>query len=221
MFSLNVAGGEAGVDTIDLETAAMHHVMEIGLANTIKHKTELPCGAVATRGAVMIGKGVPTDFRLMQDPLHAEFNAGASARLDPTYRPVNVYDSEGKVVAGPPDTFRVGFEPCDNCQDWLATQPGIKRVAFILSRVDLANKGLVKPHPETIFERVERLGFPYTVEQLQDEELRGIGLSILDHVQRNPKTEVVTIKADPLKAILSNLRRKPVSTVLLPARRFA
>lgn len=159
---------------------------ELAVAGAFKYGTDLPVGAAAAAGDWINGRYYASDRRAGYRQMHAEYMAVQDAALD--------------VAAPRPDTVVVTLEPCDACQDFLATIPSIKRVGFGLPRREVEERGIVKPHGETIFERADRLGLPYEVVLISDPLLLRVGRTILDNVHRDPVREVVGIDTLKLQA---------------------
>ena len=174
------------------EVGALRVAMESAIVSAFQHGEDVPVGAAALKGDEITGLGYAADKMHKQPDLHAEA--------------MTILDSRSKRATANPDTVVVTLEPCTKCQDFLADQPGIKVVAFGLSRSDAAERGILKPHAETIFERANRVGLPYEVRQVEDEQLRTIGLTLLDHVERNLDTEAVSIDTGRLLAALTQLK---------------
>lgn len=173
------------------EAAALHRAIELAIESAFSYGIDLPVGAVALQGSMIIGRGFAGDNRLGNPTLHAEKMAVLDTRFD--------------VWGGAPDTVVVTLEPCEKCQDFLARESGIKRVAFGLARSDVAEKGLIKAHDEDIFERAKRLGLPYEVSQVEDGQLRKAGLTILDYVRRYSGTGFVEVDTNGLNRALNEL----------------
>lgn len=173
------------------EAAGLHRATTLALESAFRFGMDMPVGAVALEGSDIVGRGFAGDKRLGESLLHAEAMTILDARFD--------------VAKARPDTVVATLEPCTQCQDYLATQPGLKRVVFGLSRADAASKGLIKPHEETIFQRAERVNLPYLVAQVEDEQLKTFGLTLLDNVRRDTTTGVVTIDTVSLSVALTTL----------------
>lgn len=173
------------------DAAALHRATTLALESAFRFGKDLPVGAVAVNGESIIGRGFAGDMRLGESRAHAEVMATLDSRFD--------------VFAQRPETVIVSVEPCDNCQDFLANQPGLKRVGYGLSRADVAERGLVRPHAEDIQERVIRKGFSYEAFQVEDEALRALGLLILDHTTRSLETGDVLVDTQGLGADLEAL----------------
>jgi len=176
------------------DSALLHRATELAIESAFMHGKDLPVGAVAANNLWITGRYYASDKRLDWPPVHAE----VMALIDSEYN---------RDVSLGPDTLMVTVEPCNNCQDFIAGQDWghITRVGFGLTRNEMAEKGLVKPHNETIFERVARLGYPYEVFKVEDEQLHKAGGIILDFVRRDTATGLTTIDTQGLTAALTAL----------------
>jgi tRNA(Arg) A34 adenosine deaminase TadA len=161
-----------------LESLALRMATNLAIECAFKNGTDVPIGAVALRGGEIIGTGSASDRQLRQKHLHAEAMA--------------LYDTFTKPDSDEPMTMVVSAEPCRSCQDFMADN-GVSRIVFGLSRLDLVELDIVKPHGESIFDRTMRLGMPFDIEQLEDPYLRGIGLTVMESVWRDKQTEEVSI----------------------------
>lgn len=171
-----------------IEAAALYRATNLAIESAFKSGVDLPIGAVALDGDEIVGRGFANDNRLGYRMLHAEV--------------MSLLDTKFDIQGGKPRTVVVTAEPCQSCQDALAYDGTIERVAFGLSRTDLADLGLVKPHDETIFERAARIGLPYEVALIDDEQLRVIGLTILGNVSRDVDSGNVTVDGPGLTAAI-------------------
>ncbi|MDB5175254.1 MAG: hypothetical protein JWM81_112 [Candidatus Saccharibacteria bacterium] len=172
------------------EAAALHHATALALESAFTHGIDMPVGAVALRGAEIVGRGFASDRRLGQPILHAEV--------------MSLFDTKFDVAGAVSGTVVTTLEPCTQCQDYLATQPGLTRVAFGLSRADAASRGLVNHHDETIFERATRVSLPYEVVQVDDAHLRAVGLTILDNIWRDTGTGAIRVDTASLSLALAD-----------------
>lgn len=174
-------------------SALMHRAIGLAIESAFRFGQDLPVGAVAATDEFVTGRYYASDKRLDWPPMHAEQMA--------------LIDSEYNYTHGRPHTLVVNLEPCDSCQDMVASRrwENIKHVGFDITREELAERGLVKPHDETIFERVERLGLPFDVFQVEDEELHKANGVILDHVRRDASTGLVVVDTVGLSEALMQL----------------
>lgn len=170
------------------DRAALHRAIILSIESASTYGLDLPVGAVALHRGEVIGRGFANDRRFRQDPFHAEIMAILDTRFD--------------VMRGQTDTLVTSLEPCNRCQDFVADERSIKRVAFGLSRAEVAAMGLVRPAQENIFERKERLGLPYEVVQIDDKVLHSVGLTILKHVERDPDSGIVVFDVSSLNDAL-------------------
>lgn len=173
--------------------ALLHRAIGLAIESAFRFGQDLPAGAVVANDHSITGRYYASDVRLDWTPMHAEVMA--------------LIDSAYNDTAGDPNTLVVNLEPCDNCQDFIAKRDWgrIERVGFGISREELADRGLVKPHDETIYERVARLDYPFEVFQIQDDELHKAGSVILDHVQRDISTGIVRVDTERLNEALIEL----------------
>lgn len=176
------------------DAALLWRATNLAIEGAFRFGRDLPVGAVAAAGDWVVGRFFASDMRTGFDFMHAEHRAVLDAKMD-RFNP-------------PPDTVVVTAEPCDNCQDFLAGQSTIRRVAFGLTREELAARGLVKPHSENIFSRALRIGLPYEVAQVDDPDLLKAGRVILDHVVRDINTGLVTVNQQTLHEALVALNEE-------------
>lgn len=162
--------------------AAWQRATELALESARTYGLDFPVGAVALNGIDIVGRGFANDKRLGNDLMHAETSA----------------ISDTMHMRELPDTLVVNVEPCPQCQWYLKGVPNLRKVVFGLSRHDLAEKGLLRPHDEDIFSQ----NLPYQVEQIDDEELRADNLLIYDHVQRDASTGLVEVDYPAIIAAL-------------------
>lgn len=171
------------------DSALLHRALSLALESAFRFGQDMPVGAVTANQTEITGRSFASDRRLDWQPMHAE----RYAVIDTLYN---------RHFSSAPDTLVVTIEPCDDCQDFIADPRwlggAIRRVGFGISRAEVAERGLVRPHEETAAERVARIGYPYEVFQVEDEDLRKMGGIILDHVQRNTATGRVSIDAEGL-----------------------
>ncbi|MEO8785301.1 MAG: deaminase [Candidatus Saccharimonadales bacterium] len=173
------------------QIAGLYRATNLAIESALRFASDMPVGAVALQGSEIVGRGFANDIRFDHPQLHAEVMALYDTRLD--------------FLKPRPDTIVATLEPCPNCQDVLARQPGLKRVAFGLSRQDVADRGLVRPHSETITERSQRVGLPYEVVQIDHALLRQANLAILDSVHRDQATGAVSVDQDSLVSSITEL----------------
>lgn len=176
------------------DRALLWRATTLAIESALRFGSDLPVGAAAAAGEVIVGRHFASDKRLKHHPAHAEFMAIADAEM-----------TKLRSNTPMPDTVVVTLEPCDDCQDFLASTPSIKRVSFGLPRSAAEERGLLKKHRETIFERALRVGLPYEIVQIDDPQLLALGNTILDNTHRDPHTEVVTIDSLGLQRSLSKL----------------
>lgn len=174
------------------DEALLWRATNLAIESALRFGADLPVGAVAAEGDLIAGRYFASDRRFGGP--HTEKHAEVMAILDTKFNWLQQ-----------PDTVVVTIEPCDNCQDFLAAQPGLKRVGFGLSREEVAEKGLVKPHGESIFERVRRLGYGFEPVLIEDEELRRAGSLILDFAKRDVRSGAVTVDAPGLREAIKAL----------------
>lgn len=158
---------------------------------------DLPVGATAAAGDWTVGRYFASDRRNGYKQMHAEYMAVMDAKMN-----------QLRTRSEAPDTVVVTLEPCGNCQDFFATIPSMKRVGFGLPRKTASDRGLVKPHEETIFGRALRVGLPYEVVQIDDPNLIETGNIILAHTRRNLETESVEIDHLGLQRALIELNSR-------------
>lgn len=176
------------------DRALLFRATNLAIENAFSHSIDLPIGAVAARGDWIVGRYIASDHRLNRRQMHAEYMAIQDWQI-----------SRISFGAEAPNTLVVSVEPCDDCQDFIATIPSIDRVGFGLSRSEIEERGLVKKHHETIYERVERLRLPYRVFQIEEPPLLQTGRVILDFTRRNLQTEEVEIDRHGLHQALVEL----------------
>ena len=162
--------------------ALLWRATNLAIESAFSFGKDLPVGATAAAGDWIVGRYFASDNRNGYAQMHAEYMAVMDAEMNRRSSGVEA-----------PDTVVVTLEPCDNCQDFLATLPSLKRVAFGLPRKAVSDRGLIKPHDETIFQRSLRVGLPYEITQIDDVGLVEAGGVILDYTHRNRDTELVEI----------------------------
>ena len=164
--------------------AHLHNGLKRALGQAVEsvwlHGADMPVGAIALHEERIVGVGYASDRRLNDPLLHAEA--------------VAIFDASSEPI----DTVITTLEPCVQCQDFIADQPGIKQVAYGLPRLEASNRGLIRHHDETAGERAERMQLPFEIVRLDDPSLRAIGRSILDSVSRNPDTNELEINSKTL-----------------------
>ncbi len=176
------------------DSALLWRATNLAIESAFRFGHDLPVGAVAAHQDLIVGRYFASDRRIGYQQAHAEYMAVMDWKVPAALL---------RTLA--PDTVVVSLEPCDNCQDFLATIPNIKRVAFGLPRTAAEERGLIKPHAETIYQRALRVGLPYQVVQIEDEQLPSANEAILDHTRRNPEAETVEIDRLGLQRALSTL----------------
>ena len=165
----------------------------LAIESALSFGVDLPVGAVVAQRNMIVGRYFASDKRNNISVQHAERMAVLETWLDPLH--------------AKPDTIGVTIEPCDDCQDFLATQPSIKRVVFGISRNEVADRGLVKPHTEDIFDRKERLQLPFEVIKLENQRLLQIGGIILDFTTRELYSGIVNVDTTGLIEALEKLQK--------------
>jgi tRNA(Arg) A34 adenosine deaminase TadA len=173
------------------DRALLWRATTLAIESAFSYGLDFPVGAVAAKGDEIIGRHFASDKRHRMRELHAERMAVIEGMAGP--------------LGKSPDTVVVTLEPCKMCQDFLATVPSIKRVGFGLARSEMEERGLAKHHDETIFGRAIRLGLPYEVVQIEDEQLHTAGTIILDNMHRDPITEKVEVDQAGLSRALQEL----------------
>ena len=176
------------------DRALLFRATNLAIESAFSHGIDLPVGAVAASGDWIVGRYIASDHRLNYRQMHAEYMAIQDWQM-----------SNMAFGAEAPTSLVVTIEPCNNCQDFLATIPSLKRVGFGLPRSALEERGLVKPHRESIYERAQRLHLPYQVFQIEEPPLQQVGEVILDFSRRNPQTEEVEIDLQGLHEALVEL----------------
>lgn len=202
-----VAGNEAALPTIgNIDRNAMGQARlkallwratNLAIESAFSFGKDLPVGATAAGDSWIVGRYFASDNRNGYKQMHAEYMAVMDAKMNQLSSGVEA-----------PDTVVVTLEPCDNCQDFLATVPSIKQVGFGLPRKAVSDRGLIKPHDETIFQRALRVGLPYEVIQIDDPDLIEAGGVILDHTHRNRDTELVEVDHLGLQRALIELNER-------------
>jgi pyrimidine deaminase RibD-like protein len=187
----NIADIAPDAESRARDRALLWRATTLAIESAFRYGRDFPVGAVAANGNEIVGRYYASDKRLGIDQLHAERMAVLDAMVDRT--------------VDHPDTVVVTLEPCKKCQDFLASVPSIKRVGFSLTRAQVAAKGLVKSHDETIFGRALRNGAPFEIVHIEDEQLARANEAILDHVSRDPKTEEVQVDTEGLHSALVEL----------------
>lgn len=188
--------GETGSDAMVQARlkALLWRATTLAIESSFSSGQDLPVGAAAASSDWIVGRSFASDQRNGYSQMHAEYMTLMDAKMN--------HMRTGTAL---PDTVVVTLEPCDNCQDFLATFPSIKTVGFGLPRTAVSNRGLVKAHGETIFQRALRVGLPYEVVVIDDPQLAEAGGIILDFAYRNPQTEAVEIDSSQLQKALSEL----------------
>lgn len=165
------------------DKALLYRATTLAIESAFKFGKDLPVGAIAAGKNWIVGRHFASDQRNEFRRMHAEYMAEADARMGRIRDP--------SIPAT--DTIVVTLEPCNNCQDFLASIPNLKRVGFSLSRQEVADTGLVKPHDESVFQRAARLSLPYEVLQIEDDQLSEVNRTILACTSRDRNTELVDI----------------------------
>lgn len=166
------------------DRALLHRTTNLAIESAFTYGIDLPVGAVAALRDEIVGRHFAGDRRLGYDQMHAEYMASM--------------DTIVGMGSACMDTIVVNVEPCNNCQDYLATLPSLTRVGFGLSRQQVADLGLVRPHRETIFERAARKHLPFEVVHIDDPELQDTNKIILAHTKRDPATGFVRVDREGL-----------------------
>lgn len=207
---LRVAGNSAAWQSLEVgpqtgqqarDRALLWRATTLAIESAFRFGKDLPVGAVAAVNNTVVGRHFASDRRFGYKHMHAEYMTIADARM-----------TQLKDAGAPtPDTVVVSVEPCNDCQDFLATVPSIKRVGFGLPRTAVEDKGLIKRHDESIFGRALRLGLPYEVVQIDDPLLHEVGNIILDNTHRDPHSEVVEIDRLGLQRALTEFNGRSAS----------
>lgn len=176
-------------------SAGLYRAINLAIESAFTYGIDFPIGAVALQGDRISGRGHANDIRFGQKHLHAETMALLDSRFS--------FGTVARTALA--DTLIVSLEPCDSCQKELSHVPGLTRVAFGLSRNDLADRGLINPHDSDIFTRSKERNYPYEITQIKDPALRTAGLTIFDHVTRDPQTGTVDVDMPALSAALEKL----------------
>lgn len=176
------------------DEALLRRAIELALESAFTYGIDLPVGAVVASGREIVGRWFARDVANRHRFAHAEFMAIGDWQM-------------GKIAVGSPspDTLVTTIEPCVRCQDAIARVPSIKRVGFGITRSEVAERGLVTPHDETIFERTKRLGLPYEVVLIDDPMTTAVGGIILDHVSRDREIGAVEVDRDGLVEAIRSL----------------
>lgn len=174
--------GRPDAKAVARDRALLWRATNLAIESAFSYGIDLPVGAVVASGNLIVGRWFARDRYNGFAQAHAEFMA------------IQDWQMTRRTSGAPePDTLVVSIEPCDRCQDFIATIPSIKRVGFGLPRTAVSDRGIVRPHEETVFVRALRKGLPYEVMQIDDDQLQHTGLVLLDHVQRDPSTQEVAV----------------------------
>jgi pyrimidine deaminase RibD-like protein len=174
------------------DRALLWRATTLAIESAFRFGKDFPVGAVAAKGNEIIGRHFASDKRHGFRELHAERMAVLDAIAD-------------SILGEEPDTVIVTLEPCNMCQDFLATIPGVKRVGFGTWRSEVAERELVKPRDENIMSRALRVGLPFEVVHIDDKQLQTAGAVILDNMHRDPQTEEVVVDQESLSRHLRQL----------------
>jgi tRNA(Arg) A34 adenosine deaminase TadA len=156
----------------------------VGLSykSAFENGQDVPIGAVAMRGDAIVGNGFAVDNQNGARHLHAEVIAIKHAN----------------VLGIAPDVIVSTVEACERCQVHLAQLQKLTTFAFILSRQDLVDHGLVTPRP-SMTERAARGELGYNVVQLDNPQLREMALAPIMRTSRDISTGTVQIDRDRLE----------------------
>lgn len=174
------------------DAALIYHATRLAMESAYCSRVDFPVGAVAAVDDKVVGHYYASDNRLGDTDAHAEYMAMGEAKLH----------------KADPDTMAVTLEPCDKCQDFLIRNH-VERIVYGLPRSAASDRGLVKPHAETIEERFRRLGITGTeVVRVQDEQLQKLGELLLDAVNRDLATGKVTVSPSKLSSSMQRFNNQ-------------
>ena len=156
----------------------------IGLSykSAFENGQDVPIGAIAMRGDAIVGNGYAVDNQHSARHLHAEVVAIKHAN----------------VLRIAPDILVSTVEACERCQVHLGMLQKLTTFAFILSRQDLVDHGLVTPRP-SMTERAARGELGYNVIQLDNPQLREMALAPIMRTSRDIATGAVHIDREGLQ----------------------
>lgn len=171
---------------------AMSKALGLAIQSVMMGHPDMPVGAVALSGKTVIGYGKANDVASGNPELHAEVEAVNDARE---------HHPDATV-----DTIVTSFEPCGQCQDYFVGVNGLQRVVYCLPRTEASDRNLVKSKPESAEERVNNLGYDYSVLRLDSPEQSRFGLAVLDSItHRDADTGIVTTDRTQLLRLLVGL----------------
>ena len=156
----------------------------VGLSykSAFENGQDVPIGAIAMRGDAIVGNGYAVDNQHSARHLHAEVVAIKHAN----------------VLRIAPDILVSTVEACERCQVHLDMLQKLTTFAFILSRQDLVDHGLVTPRP-SMTERAARGELGYNVVQLDNPQLREMALAPIMRTSRDISTGTVHIDLEELR----------------------
>ena len=149
----------------------------------LTHGVDMPVGAAISKNGRILSTAYAQDNLLHDKSAHAERMA--------------VQHAHQQFPGIEPDTIAVTLEPCNTCQDYLATISGLRRVVYALPTTVAESHGIVRPKDKTIFERDKRDKFPYQVIQANNEQLSTIGKLLFTATSRDIDTGETSV--DPTK----------------------
>jgi tRNA(Arg) A34 adenosine deaminase TadA len=164
-----------------LEIAGLRAV-GLSYKSAFENGQDVPIGAIAMRGDAIVGNGYAVDNQHSARHLHAEVVAIKHAN----------------VLGIAPDVIVSTVEACERCQVHLAQLQKLTTFAFVLSRQDLVDHGLVTPRPSMI-ERATRGELGYNVVQLDNPYLRDIALAPIMRTSRDIPTGAVHIDREGIQ----------------------
>jgi pyrimidine deaminase RibD-like protein len=179
------------------DEALMWRAVSLAVESMETHGIDMPVGAVVAQGNQIVGRSFASDTRFGGQYLWA--HAEVMADLDSQVGSFSYHAS--------PDVVAVSLEPCNHCQDYFSRHPSVRRVLFGISRPEVAERGLVNPHDETIYERVERLGYKFEVAQISGPALKA-GQAILDFTRRDLRSGVVTVDVEGFQPVWERIYKE-------------
>jgi tRNA(Arg) A34 adenosine deaminase TadA len=173
----------------------------IGIPDYLTHIREriqdLPVAALAIRGSDhMLGQYIASDNRLVRtnDPVtKRKYSAQAVANRRQGYHgerlALQQANARRKQEPGSIATAMVvTLEPCDSCQDFFAAPPQsihINEMVYGTSRDRAAEIGVLKPHPQSFFERAQDNDFGLNVIRIDDPATQAVNEELLRCVDRD------------------------------------
>ena len=153
--------------------------IKLSYQSALENGKDLPVGAVALRGSMIIGSGFAMDQYKGQHNQHAEVVAIAQAEQD---------------FYMVPDTIVSTLEACTACQTHMATLRPLTTFAFVIPRATVAERGLVTPRPPM------PITLPFDIIHLDNPSLQQKALAPLRRTTRDTATGIVTIDQDGVLA---------------------